>query len=97
MSEPTAGPHAIDSPCIDVCELGAGDICVGCFRTLEEIGAWSMLDDDGKRRVLEAALARRRDHFNRPASDASATSSALIPSHSRSTLSLSSPTSRTRR
>ena len=51
------------SPCISVCEMipGAG-LCAGCFRTLDEIAAWSVLDADGKRAVLAALPARRAAH-----------------------------------
>ena len=59
---PSARAPASDvaSPCISVCEIlpGAG-LCAGCFRTLDEIAAWSVLDADDKRAVL-AALPRRR-------------------------------------
>ena len=37
---------------------GAG-VCIGCFRTLDEIAEWSRLDDAGKRAVLAALPARR--------------------------------------
>ena len=38
------------SPCISVCVLDAdGALCLGCFRTLDEIAAWSLLDADAKR------------------------------------------------
>jgi hypothetical protein len=48
------------SPCISVCVLDAnGVLCLGCFRTLDEITAWSLLDADTKRGVL-AALPERR-------------------------------------
>jgi len=54
----TAGP--VPSPCISVCVLDAdGALCLGCFRTLDEIAAWSLLDADAKRGVL-AALPERR-------------------------------------
>jgi hypothetical protein len=43
-----------------VCVLDAdGALCLGCFRTLDEIAAWSLLDADAKRGVL-AALPERR-------------------------------------
>lgn len=40
----------LPSPCIAVCrmEVSSG-LCLGCLRTLEEITAWSTLDDEGKR------------------------------------------------
>ena len=34
----------IDSPCVKLCSIHPDErICVGCFRSLEEIGAWSSL------------------------------------------------------
>lgn len=37
------------SPCISVCRLDERSLmCVGCRRTLDEIGAWSRLDDAAK-------------------------------------------------
>jgi len=54
----TTGP--VPSPCVSVCVLDAdGAYCLGCFRTLDEIAAWSLLDADTKRGVL-AALPQRR-------------------------------------
>jgi len=48
------------SPCISVCALlEPQGICLGCFRTLEEIAQWSVLDAAGKRAVLAALPARR--------------------------------------
>jgi predicted Fe-S protein YdhL (DUF1289 family) len=37
----------------------AGVLCLGCFRTLDEIAVWSVLDADAKRAVLAALPARR--------------------------------------
>ena len=43
-------PDAVPSPCINVCRIDAASgLCVGCARTLDEIAAWSSLDDAGKR------------------------------------------------
>jgi uncharacterized protein len=41
--------------------LGTG-WCAGCLRTLEEIGAWSQLDDVQKRGVW-TELGRRREQW----------------------------------
>ena len=60
----TAGP--VPSPCISVCVLDAdGALCLGCFRTLDEIAAWSLLDADTKRGVLAALPERRSAHRTR--------------------------------
>ena len=45
-------PHELPSPCISVCRMEiASGLCQGCLRTLDEIRAWSTLDDDGKRTI----------------------------------------------
>jgi hypothetical protein len=50
----------VPSPCISVCVMdAAGVLCLGCFRTLDEIAAWSLLDAAAKRRVLDALQVRR--------------------------------------
>jgi predicted Fe-S protein YdhL (DUF1289 family) len=55
-----ATADAVASPCISVCTMDAASgLCVGCFRTLDEIAAWSVLDADAKRGVLAALPARR--------------------------------------
>ncbi len=45
-------PRDLPSPCISVCRMAfATGLCEGCLRTLDEITAWSRLDDEGKRAV----------------------------------------------
>lgn len=52
----------IASPCINVCRIDeATGLCAGCYRTLEEIAAWSTATDDTKHRILRAVQARQRD------------------------------------
>jgi uncharacterized protein len=51
----------IKSPCIDVCRIDAAeDVCVGCYRTLDEIARWQQMSDAERDRVLEELPARRR-------------------------------------
>ncbi len=55
---PTAG--IVTSPCISVCRIDdATGLCTGCLRTLDEIAAWSVLDD-GQRRAVWRAIDMRR-------------------------------------
>jgi len=35
-------------------------VCLGCYRTGDEITDWFMADDDRKRDILEAAEQRRQ-------------------------------------
>jgi predicted Fe-S protein YdhL (DUF1289 family) len=42
----------LPSPCVSVCRMDeASGLCEGCLRTLDEIAAWGMLDNQGKRAV----------------------------------------------
>jgi hypothetical protein len=51
---------SVPSPCTNVCTMDdASGYCVGCYRTLDEITAWSGLDAPAKRAVLAALPARR--------------------------------------
>ena len=49
----------VPSPCISVCKVdSATEICEGCFRTLDEIAAWSRLDGQSKREVWQLIAQR---------------------------------------
>jgi len=41
----------VSSPCLNVCKLDDRGICIGCFRTLDEIARWSQLNDIDKSRI----------------------------------------------
>ena len=42
----------VPSPCICVCTMDqATGLCIGCYRTLDEIAGWSGMDDAQKREV----------------------------------------------
>ena len=49
----------VPSPCVSICRMDAATgLCEGCLRTLDEIGAWSQLADEGKRAVWRRIGAR---------------------------------------
>lgn len=55
-----SGEDAVASPCINVCRMsGETGLCEGCFRTVDEIAAWSGAAD-GERIAILAAVERRR-------------------------------------
>ena len=62
MAERASPP--VPSPCISVCALGEGDLCIGCHRSAEEISAWALASDAERRKVL--ALAAQRAARNNP-------------------------------
>ena len=47
-----------ESPCVSVCLLDDEDICVGCYRSADEITDWFMADAEGKREILARASKR---------------------------------------
>ena len=49
----------VPSPCLSVCVMDLQtDMCAGCWRTLEEIGAWSRMPDETKRQVWQRIQQR---------------------------------------
>ncbi|WP_354004901.1 DUF1289 domain-containing protein [Ramlibacter albus] len=49
----------VPSPCMSVCRMDAvSGFCEGCFRTLDEIAAWSRLDDADKRATWQLIAQR---------------------------------------
>ena len=51
----------VPSPCVNVCQMHPEkNYCVGCLRTIEEIGDWLEMRDEEKREVL-ARIERRRN------------------------------------
>ena len=51
----------VASPCVNICRM-EGDHCAGCWRSLEEIAAWSRASDEHKRLILAAVASRRQRH-----------------------------------
>jgi len=50
---------AAQSPCIRNCCLDDDDTCLGCFRSLQEIKEWTIVDDHRRRVILGNARQRR--------------------------------------
>ena len=46
------------SPCISVCVLDEQDICLGCYRSADEITDWFMADAREKRAILRRCRER---------------------------------------
>lgn len=49
----------VESPCINVCKMDAqSGLCQGCFRSLDEIAAWSGASETERQRIVVAAHRR---------------------------------------
>ena len=50
----------VDSPCLGICQLDlVSDLCVGCFRTRDEVAVWGAASDEVKQEILTRARERR--------------------------------------
>ena len=56
---PQDPPRSIATPCIKVCIVdGATSLCLGCRRTLSEIGGWGGFTDAERAAIMAALPAR---------------------------------------
>ena len=50
----------VTSPCIGICKLDQkSGFCIGCKRTIEEIGRWAMLDDPDRQAIVDQLPGRK--------------------------------------
>ena len=56
--------NIVQSPCVRNCCLDDDSTCVGCFRSLDEIKEWGIVDSQRRRMILQNAN-RRRDIYEK--------------------------------
>lgn len=57
--------NEVDSPCIRICSIHPTErICIGCYRTIEEIAAWSRMTPE-VRQTIKAELPERAPRLAR--------------------------------
>ena len=56
----TTPEKPINSPCISICALDDNDVCVGCYRTADEIREWMAMDNVERKEVLKKSMLRSR-------------------------------------
>ena len=52
---------SVESPCIKVCTL-EGNICIGCYRTQDEIREWMIFSDKQKKETLDKIKLRKQQN-----------------------------------
>ncbi|WP_293751424.1 DUF1289 domain-containing protein [uncultured Paraglaciecola sp.] len=52
-------PNEVSSPCVSICALNENDVCVGCYRTGDEVTRWWGMSNTQKLATIE--LAKERD------------------------------------
>jgi predicted Fe-S protein YdhL (DUF1289 family) len=53
-------PLNTKSPCVSNCCLNEDDVCLGCFRHIEEIVDWKQTSNEGRITILERCKARKK-------------------------------------
>jgi predicted Fe-S protein YdhL (DUF1289 family) len=51
--------HQIPSPCVRNCCLDANDMCIGCYRTIEEVVGWRDKTDLERKFIIESCNERK--------------------------------------
>lgn len=52
----------INKPCIRRCCLNEEDVCLGCFRTFDDMLQWNKANSAEKTKMLEMAEQRKIEH-----------------------------------
>jgi predicted Fe-S protein YdhL (DUF1289 family) len=52
----------VETPCSGICKIDARSrLCIGCGRTIDEIGSWSGMSASERRDIMEQLAGRRAD------------------------------------
>lgn len=59
MTDEVWARDEIESPCVKICVLHRmSGLCIGCYRTGDEIAGWSMMPPEERRRLMEELPSR---------------------------------------
>lgn len=58
-NEPPSAPLSPATPCIGICRLDSRGYCIGCRRTIEEIGRWRGMSEAERLHVMRDVLPAR--------------------------------------
>jgi predicted Fe-S protein YdhL (DUF1289 family) len=58
----SSNPDSLSTPCIRNCCLTDDDICLGCFRSINEISLWTKVDEKTRHDFLINAENRKKVH-----------------------------------
>ena len=54
----------VRSPCVNICALDEQDICIGCYRSGEEITRWGSYSEQEKQQVMRRVTEREQSAAN---------------------------------
>lgn len=53
-------PQPVLSPCIGICQLDDQGLCVGCWRSGDEIGRWLGMSEAEREYLMDKVLPQRQ-------------------------------------
>ena len=54
----------VESPCIGTCTLGPDDLCIGCFRSADEIASWLSYSSHQRTAIMNELPQRGQQLFD---------------------------------
>jgi len=57
--------ETVESPCVRNCCLDTDDICMGCYRSIDEITGWNAASLEEKNEILVRAQERKDNRVKR--------------------------------
>ncbi|MFU8876739.1 MAG: DUF1289 domain-containing protein [Wenzhouxiangellaceae bacterium] len=64
MNEAAHKLESVESPCIDICRLDDSGLCVGCFRTGNEIAGWLGYSAEQRQEIMARLPLRAGQMFS---------------------------------
>lgn len=62
MSDEIWKREEVESPCVKICVIHPqARLCTGCLRSIDEIGAWSNMSPEARRKVMAELPSRAGD------------------------------------
>ncbi len=56
--------EVVKSPCVHICCLDEQDVCLGCYRTCDEICKWGSMSNDERKNVMTKVAERENASGN---------------------------------
>jgi predicted Fe-S protein YdhL (DUF1289 family) len=60
----TPAIQVVKSPCVSICCLDDKDICLGCYRSCDEICQWGAMNSEQRTDVMKKVAEREQDSGN---------------------------------
>ncbi|MFT4766841.1 MAG: putative Fe-S protein YdhL (DUF1289 family) [Oleispira sp.] len=54
----------VKSPCVSICCLNEEDVCLGCYRSCDEICKWGAMDNEQRNDVMKKVAEREQNSGN---------------------------------